>query len=165
MLPVARRTPPLDWTGVPPAIRSKFEGRVSALARTEREAADLVAHYGDAAFCPYLPVLLIVPGAPTVQVLEGRGVTDAAELRDLAVVTWHRTTERLRENHGAMFDFDALREKHGLMRREQVDAAIREALQERVKLHKQNPVTDPGRDPLRDTYPRQTWSRYSRGNA
>ena len=156
-LAAPRATPPIDWSGVPVAARVKYMGRVSAVCTSSQQAEDLVKFFGHPDFCPLLPVLLIIPGAPTPTAIEGRGYAPAAELRDIAVHAFGRTAERLAENNGQMFDFDALRERAGLMRREDVDAATREAMWDRAKRHRTNSRTDPTSDPMRDTYPRKSF--------
>ena len=118
--------------------------RVSAVCRTLVECSELVKWFGDAAFCPFLPVLVRAPGEWTA--ITGWGYASAAELQDCAIAVWNRQDEKL-VKMGAMFDFDALRERHGLIRREQADAAVREAIRERIRHHKANPVTDPFRVP------------------
>lgn len=158
----ARAVPPIDWTGVAPAVRTAYEGKVSAVIRSSQEAEDLAKWFGDATFCPLLPILLVYEDAQP-DVIIGDGYADAAELRDLAVYQWERTTVLLEQNGGLRFDFDALRERHGLMRRDEVDAAVRNAMRDRVERHRRNPVTDKPRDPMRDSYPRQTFSRYTHG--
>ncbi len=137
----ARLIPAIDYSGLPPA----YVGKLSAICRTAAECEDLVAWFGDATFCPFLPVLVMVPGTqPTL--IPGYGHAPAAELRDCAVVAWHSQMEKLRLR-STVLDYDALREKRGLMRREEVDAAIRNALADRIARHKSSPVTDPFRQP------------------
>ena len=63
---------------------------------------------------------------------------------------WARKSQQLAKT-GSVFDFDALREKHGLVRRENVRDAVCEAFAERIKRHKANMRTDPPRVPQ---YPR-----------
>ena len=128
-----------------PYVPHGFEGKVSAVCRSKKDCEDLVHFFGgDPSFCPFLPVLLWIPGAP--QQIAGWGLAPAAEMRDQAVAVWELITARM-DRTGKPVDFDALREKHGLMRAEDVDAATREALWERIKRHKANPVTDPPRIP------------------
>ncbi len=143
----AKRIAPIDYAGVP----ASFKGKLSAVCRTAAECDELVHWFGSPDFCPNLPVMVMVPGAqPTL--IAGLGYATAAELRDCAVVTWHEQTEKLAKT-GSLVDFDALRERHGLMRREDVDAATREALLRRIAQHKANPVSDPYRQPV---YPNPT---------
>ena len=136
-----RQTPPIDWRDVPLAYKNKL----SAVCRSAKECADLVNWYGDASFCPLLPVLIMVSGTqPTL--IPGMGYATAAELRDCAVYAWFNQSDKIAKR-GSVWDFNALREKNGLMRREDADAAIREALYARIRKHQANPVTDPFRQP------------------
>jgi hypothetical protein len=135
---MGKRVAPIDWSGVP----AQYVGKCSAVCRTLQECQELVRHFGDADFAPFLPVLVMVPGAAAPTAITGLGYATAAELQDCAVVTWETQV-------GRSLDFDALREKHGLMRREEVDAATREALLQRVAKHKANPISDPPRQPQR----------------
>lgn len=139
-----RRVSPIDWTGVP----ASYVGKCSAVCRTAQDCEDLVRYFGSPDFCPYLPVLLMVPGAPSPTAIAGLGYATAAELRDDAVVTWHRQSAKFAKGE-PIFDFDTLREKHGLMPRDQVDNATRDAMRRRVQEHKANPVSDPPRKPKR----------------
>ncbi len=147
-MPVAvhmgKRVAPIDWTGVP----ADYVGKCSAVCRTLLECQELVRHFGAADFAPFLPVLVMVPGGAAPTAITGLGYATAAELQDCAVVTWERQAEKL-DKTGSILDFDALRERHGLMRREEVDAATREALLQRIAKHKANPITDPPRQPER----------------
>lgn len=142
----AKRIAPIDWRGVP----EKFVEKLSAVCRTATECEELVSWFGSADFCPNLPIMVFVPGAqPTL--IAGFGYATAAELKDCAVYTWHHQIEKLKA--GTLLDFDDLRERHGLMRREDVDAATREAFLRRIAQHEANPVTDPFRQPV---YPNPT---------
>jgi hypothetical protein len=151
---------PIDWTGVDLRIRTLFEGQVSAVVRSAQEAEDLVRFFGgerNASFQPYYPVLLVFPGYLHCAPVQGAGVTTVAELRDLCVHWWGRTEERLRQNGGRLFDFAALRDEAGYPQREDADAMVRQAMRDAAARHKANPITNPGRDPMRDTYPRQSF--------
>ncbi len=140
----ARAVAPIDWEGVP----ESYVGKCSAVVRSAQECADLVRHFGSADFCPNLPVLVMVPGADAPVAIAGMGYASAAELQDCAIVTWHDKSAKL-ANGGKLLDFDALREKRGLMPRDKVDAATREAMLDRVAKHKANPISDPQRVPER----------------
>jgi hypothetical protein len=168
MVSVPHRTWPIDWTGVTLSIRAKFEGQVAAVCRSEQECQDLVAFFmGDAAFCPAAPILLTIPGTGAVgaTVVVGAGCTTVAELRDLCVTTWGRMVDRLRANGGVMFDFDALRERHGLARREEADAIVRQAMWDRTVRHKRSMRTDPPRDPISEQNPRRSHPTTETGEA
>jgi len=138
----AKRVPLIDWTGVP----SQYQGKCSAVCRTVEECSDLVKWFGSPDFAPYLPVMVLVPGVDAPTLIAGMGYATAAELQDCAVVTWHRQADKIAAT-GNILDFDDLRERHGLMPREQVDAATREALVRRIARHKANPISDPPRQP------------------
>jgi hypothetical protein len=144
----AKRVPPINWAGVP----AQYVGKCSAVCRTVEECGELVRWFGSPDFCPYLPVMVMVPGTDAPTLIAGMGYATAAELQDCAVVTWHEQTHKLAAT-GKLLDFDALRERRGLMRREEVDAATREALLRRVAQHKANPISDPARQPV---YPNPT---------
>ncbi len=136
-----RATPPINWLGVP----DRFYRKVSAVCRNPGDCEDLVRWFGDADFCPYLPIFLMIPGTEGVMLI-GMGYATAAELRDDAVNIWGKYTARLAKT-GSLMDFDALREKHGDMRKENVAAEMAEAFRERIRKHKANPITDPAREP------------------
>ena len=140
---LARRVPPVDYMGV----RGNFKGKLSAVCRTAEECEGLVRWFGSPDFCPNLPIMVIVPGAPAPTLIPGFGYATAAELRDCAVAVWYQQTERLTKT-GKMFNYDELRERSGLMRREEVDPAVREAMLRRIEQHKANPLTDPPRQPV-----------------
>jgi hypothetical protein len=136
--------PRIDWTGVP----ARYVGKASAVCRTLAECSELVRWFGDATFYPFLPVLVKAPGGWTA--ITGWGYADAAELQDCAVVLWHRQTLAL-EATGRLMDFDDLRERNGLMRREELSAAVGDAIDRKIANHKASPVTNPFRQP---SYPR-----------
>ena len=136
-------TPEIDWSTVPVELRA-LKGKVSAVCRSKQECADLVHWFGDPEFAPFNPILLLIPGAP--QQIAGMGYAPAAELRDQAVAVWEIISERV-EKKGRPVDFDDLRERNRLMRKEDVDTAMREALWDRIQRHKASPRTDPPRQP------------------
>lgn len=134
-----KRIPPIQWNGVP----EQFKGKVSAVCWTLRDCEELVKWFGDATFAPFLPVLVNAPGGWAV--IAGLGYADAAELQDCAIVLWNERVEKLKKQQGRIFDFDTLREKAGLARKEHAAQAISEAIMARVAKHKANPRTDPFR--------------------
>jgi len=99
--------------------------------------------------------MVMVPGADAPILIAGMGHATVAELQDCAVVTWEQHTDRIAKT-GNVLDFDSLRERHGLMRRENVDAATRQALVERIARHKANPISDPFRQPVYENPKQQT---------
>ena len=152
-----RAIPPIDYRGVPAGLRPKIVKdktgrvvnvipRVSAVCRTIKECEDLVYWYGDATFCPFAPVLLLLPGGPAL--IAGDGAAPAAELRDVAVATWNRRVVALLRHKGSLLDFDVLREKAGMVRKAEVADALADALARRIAHHRAHPITDPPRQPL-----------------
>jgi hypothetical protein len=139
-----RRIPPINWAGVP----LRYHDKVAAVCRTMKECEDLVYWFGDAEFCPFLGILLLIPKHPVL--LHGMGYASAAELKDDAVQLWGKYTQRLTKQED-LVDFDYLREKYGLPERSKVKELTAEAFHNRILAHKANPVTDPPRQPL---YPR-----------
>ena len=137
-------------------LGAKPEGlnvKVSAVLRSLQECEDLVKMFGHEDMRPTKPILILIPGhtdhqgRPVHILVAGEGEATAAELRDLCVTTWFRAIAKLGKT-GGLVDFQALREKAGLLPREQFDSAFRDALARRIKQHKQNPVSDPPRIPL-----------------
>ena len=141
---VQRYTPPIDWSGVPKGLK----GRCSAVVRSLKEAEDLIKWFGDENFCPFLPVLLLVPGAQTAPAISGLGIASAAEIRDIAVAYFEQTLEDVQKGR-SFVNFEEARERRGLPRREEVDAMIRQAMRDRAAKHRASPVTAPGRQPIR----------------
>ena len=144
---VRKAVPQIDWRGVPLG----YVGKASAVCRSLQDCADLVKWFGDATFCPYLPVLVHAPAGWTA--ITGWGVADAAELQDCAVVLWNRQTEALMRNNGSLMNYDERRERAGLMRKEAVAEAMSDALDRKIAEHKASPVTNPFRQPK---YPNPT---------
>ena len=144
------QTPPIDYSGVPMAYwpaqtrlpngtKSPPRDKLSAVCRSMSDCADLVHWFGNRAdFCPDLPILLLIPGAPSL--IAGLSFATAAELRDCAMEVWGVKTG---SDAHKRFDNDELRERHGLARREDVAALTQEAFWERNLRHKASPVTDP----------------------
>ena len=131
---ITRKTvAPVDWTGVP----AQYVGKCSAICRTLEDCENLVRHFGDPSFAPFLPVLVHAQLGWTA--IAGMGYASAAELQDCAVVLWHRQQVPI--------DWGDRRERAGWMRREEVEANVGDALMRRIAAHKASPVTDPPRQP------------------
>lgn len=91
-------------------------------------------------------VMLWGPDGTQIIIL-GAGEADAAELTDLAHESLARAEDAVKKR-GTTMNFDEMRERERLPRREDVDGMIREALRDRVRRHKANPISDPPRQPL-----------------
>ena len=144
------QTPQISYEGVPMAYwpaQTRFpngtstvpKDKLSAVCRSMADCADLVHWFGNRAdFCPDLPLLLLIPGAPTL--LAGLGFATAAELRDCAMEIWGVKTGA---DAYKRFNSDELRERYGYARREDVGPLTQEAFWERAKRHQASPITDP----------------------
>ncbi len=146
LIPVQRREMASYNRDVPLAMR----GQVSAICRSMQECEELVKFFGDDSLRPTLPILLIVPGLfehgkKQVILVAGLGYATVAELKDLCVTTWGRAELRVQERGSQFRSFDELREKYGLMPAASVDAAVREAMMDRIQRYKRNTRTDPAR--------------------
>lgn len=115
---------------------AQMRGQLSAVVRNREDAQNLAYRLGGRGIRPDRPVMVETPRGRVI--VEGLGQATAAELEDMAV-------SALEKKSGP--DFDHLREKNGLMRREEVDAAVRNALLDKVAKHKANHRTDPGVKP------------------
>ena len=134
----------IDWSTIPAQFRP-LHGKLSAVCRSKEECADLVHWWGlGPEYCPFKPVLLLVPGAP--QQIAGLGQATAAEIRDQAVAVWELIAEDM-SKRGRPVDFDDLRERASLRRKEDVDTDMREGFWDRIQRHKAAPRTDPPRQP------------------
>lgn len=118
-----------------------WQDKVSTVCRNKQEAAELVRYFGHPDFAPVLPVLLCVPGGWGQ--LAGMGIAPASELRDEAVARWELQENKIAKT-GSTFDFDEAREKAGLMPRDKVDAAVRNAFRDKIAQHKATSVTNSG---------------------
>lgn len=85
---------------------------------------------------------------PHLSYIFGGGVAPLGELRDLALAQLQNLRERQARGEGVI-PFTRIREEQGLPSASEFDALFREAVEERVKQHRRNPVTDPARDPTK----------------
>ncbi len=109
---------------------------------TLRQIGDLPALLGGMAIKPDAPLVIRTPdGIPVL--IPGFGVTEAAELQDLAYGVYEKHQQRLKERRGGLID----RERHGLVARERFSDAFKQALADRMERHRRNPVSDPARQP------------------
>ena len=137
---IRKSVQPIDWRGVPEVYVEK----ASAVCRTLVDCKELIKWFGDAEFAPFLPVLVHAPAGWTA--ITGMGYATAAELQDCAVVLWQTQEERLKK-FGTLMDFDTLREKAGLVRKEDLTNVVAQTFRDRLAKHKANPRTDPIRQP------------------
>jgi len=111
------------------------------------DARDLAYRLGGRAVKPRREIVLVGPDGQSPIVIPGAGVTEAAELEEIALETYERDAARLRAGQ-PLVDFDRLREEAGLPARKEFDALFRQALRDRIARHRANPITDPPRRPI-----------------
>ena len=128
--------------GVPETMR----GGVSGAVEGSKEANELARRLGGNGARPKAPILIWGADNRTPILLCGDGETEASELQDIALEALERQQESVNET-GRGMDYDAFRERNGLMERAKVDEAVREAIRDRIKRHKRNSRTDPFRQP------------------
>ncbi len=112
----------------------------SQQVRSVKDAQEATYRMGGRAAMPSKPLGLVDQYGTPIFVVGG-GVTEAAELEDIAIGKLERTRTQ------NAIDFDALREERGLPSREEVwgkGGLFRQAVADRIKYHKQHAVTDPG---------------------
>lgn len=116
---------------------------VAPAGTTRRDIDNLAHHLGGRAAKPTAPVMIrSADGTPAL--IAGAGVTEAAELQDLAYALQEKQQARIRAGRTlAQEHRDAL----GLRAASDLDTAFREAVAERVKHHQTHAVTDPARTP------------------
>lgn len=136
----------LGWQG--PNVPRALDRSVATGIRGQREADGLAEMFGGRRdYKPTAPILLIGPDGRVPILLIADGDVEVAELQDLAQEAINQQEEEMASG-GRGMDFDKLRERHGQLRRDQVDMGIRDAIAERIAHHKANPVTDPFRVPI-----------------
>ena len=116
-----------------------MKGRVSGIAKGMRQAEDFAHAIGRDAK-PSRPLMVYGPDNGIPIMVIGDGVTEAAEMQDLAMEAIGRQEEQVRKN-GRGFNFDEARERAGMVRKEDFDAAFRDALARRIAFLKANSVT------------------------
>jgi hypothetical protein len=139
-IPIARKVPlVMNPFVVPYAMR----GQVSGIVQDATAAKEIGHAFGRDTLIDQ-PFMVASHGARAVVMTEG--VTEAAELEDLALEALDRQEERAKNDWVAQE-----RERKGFARREDFPQMFSDALQERIARHKRNPVTDPPRVPKKHT--------------
>ena len=133
---VRERGQRLQSTQAPATMR----GMLSDVVRSRQEAADIPQRMGGRDARPTRPVM--VDTGHSRSVIIGDGVATAAELSELAIASIEKQ-EAQRSRTGTDADFDALRERAGMMRREEVGPKMREAMAARAERARRNMRTDP----------------------
>lgn len=145
------QTKPIDYRDIPMAYWPKavfdhgykvgMKETISAVCRSMADCNALVEFFDNQPnFCPDMPVLLRHPAGD--KLISGLGFSTAAELRDCCIEVWGTYDSA---DGAKRFDTDAMRERFGMARKEDVPAMVAEAFAERIRRHKANSITDPVR--------------------
>ena len=108
---------------------------------TVRDIDDMTHRLGGRSAKPQ-GAISISHGNKDVTIIPALGVTEAAELQEMAYAVLEKRKQRNQREWLAGW-----RERNGLVPREQFGQALGNALQERVEQHKRNPISDPARQP------------------
>ena len=137
LIPVARI---VDLVVSDEAIPWDLTGETCGYLR-HRTAVEDFAHAQGRTEKPRKPLMLYGPDNYTPIVIVGDGVTEAAEMQDLALQAIDKQEAQFKKS-GRGLDFDDMRERRGLVRREDFDTALKEAFAERAKYLKAHQVTE-----------------------
>lgn len=120
-----------------------LKGEVCGVMRGYQQVKDFAAQVGRTQK-PKKPLMLYGPDNYMPIVVIGDGVTEAAEMEDLALAALDKQEAAVKK-HGRAIDFDDERERRGLVRREDFGTALAEAFAERARYLKAHQVTEPQR--------------------
>ena len=157
-----RRAVPIAYGAQNPLAR--IGGRRRAPVFDGPQAKDIGHVFGGRAAKPQQPIVLVGADGRTPICIVTDGLVEAAEMEDIALEAQERAKARVKE-HGTQIPFAEYRERHGLPAAEKMPELFAQALEDRIARHKQNPVSDPARQPLRPsrsmtmTVPEKTWSK------
>ena len=137
LIPIARV---IDLVVCDEPVPWDLTGEVSGYIRGRKQVEEF-AHAQGRATKPQKPLMLYGPDNYTPIVIVGDGVTEAAEMQDLALQAIDKQEAQYKKS-GRGLDFDDMRERRGLVRREDFDTALKEAFAERAKYLKAHQVTE-----------------------
>jgi len=130
--------------------------QMPVMAVSQRHVKDLAYRVGGRAALPPKPIMIVGPDGTQPLFLVANGNVEGAELEEIAIAEFEKQAELKKQGKGPI-DFEGIRERRGLPPREQFDQMFREALQERIKKHKRNPVTD---KPRQMRYKLRNWQSH-----
>jgi hypothetical protein len=116
-----------------------MRGDVCGTLRSMQQARDF-AHAVGRDKKPVKPLMLFGPDEYVPILVIGDGVTEAAEMADLAEEAIGRQQENVKK-WGRGFNFDEARERRGMIRREDFGPALAEAFARRAQFLRANQVT------------------------
>ena len=125
-----------------------LRGEVSGVIHGMDQARE-VAHAFGRAHKPTKPLMVYGPDNYMPILIIGDGVTEAAEMQDLAEEAIGRQQEAVKRNGGRGMNFDEARERAGGVRREDFGAAFADALARRAAYLKAHQRTEPAARPRR----------------
>jgi hypothetical protein len=123
---------------VPYDLRGEVVGALSSVKQVTE-----FAHAVGRTAKPKKPLMLYGPDQYMPIMVIGDGVTEAAEMQDLALEALDRQQESMKRNNGRGMDFDAARERAGMVRREDFGQALHDALERLAQYRKSHQRTDP----------------------
>ena len=115
----------------------------------ESHVSDMAAALGGRTAKPRKSIVIWAPDGRQQIILQGAGVTEVAELEDMALQQFDTARENMKKNGGRAFDSEDERERRGLPRREDVGVAMAEAFWAKDKEHRASPRTNPAPEPKR----------------
>ena len=129
LVPIARR---VDLVVVgPEQIPWDLRGEVSGYMRGAKQVSDF-AHAVGRTTKVTKPLMIYGPDDRVPICIVGDGVTEAAEMEDLALEALGKSEEMVKKT-GRGFDFDEAREKAGMVRREDFQEAWHDAFERKSK--------------------------------
>ena len=134
--------------GVPVAgnIPTTLAGQVQVNMTKHEQIDEAVRLLGPSAK-PSLPILLMDENHRVSTVIMTDGITEMAELAEIAHYAIERREDTLKRT-GQAFDFERARHNAGMPSAAKFDENLRNALADRVAKHKANPVSDPPRQAM-----------------
>lgn len=122
-------------------IPTDMQGQLSGSLRGAEQVRDF-AHAVGRERMPKKPLMVYGPDNGYPILVVGDGVTEAAEMQDLAEEALGKQEENVRK-FGRAFDFDDARERAGMVRREDFGRVLADAFERNVRYLKENQRTDP----------------------
>lgn len=136
---------------LPPELLPDSMKPKTLILRNRADIGDLSQMTGGRAAMPFKPVTLYGPDGATPIVIVTAGVTETAEVEELAIAAYEKAKAKV-DAGKPMIDFDEIRAKRGLPLRHQFSDHFKEALRNRMDEHRRNPISDPA--PVRCDIPK-----------
>lgn len=134
LIPTARI---VDLVIIEEQVPMSMAGEISGLINGHAQASEIAARFGRT-HKPRQPLMVYGPDNYMPIMIIGDGVTEAAEMQDLAEEAIGRQEEAAKRNGGRGMNFDDARERRGLVRRENFGAAVADAIARHDKMVRAN---------------------------